>query len=207
MTIRLLANGNDVASLDILALFNCLRVNTMRQEEIAAIKDKVPQGLTMLISFLAFRPPQYSADSLKTAAVSRFALFIDKNGMDAIKIWSEVFPTHAGKVQAAWQKMEPSWQILRDFRNRAGFHADNPAKFFGARHQLRRDWPKVQVALEEFKNLFDFFLKAEATELRSELAPALDSLLDELEKKHDSKFQRDQFKAYLMIADPTPILA
>src|SRR5258708_1930048 len=104
--------------LDILALFNCLRANTTRQEELVALKAQVPQGLVPLISFLAFRPSQYSADSLKTVAVSWFALFIDKNGMDAIKVWSQVFPAHANKVQAAWKKMESSWQILRTFRNR-----------------------------------------------------------------------------------------
>jgi len=76
-------------------------------------------------------------------------------------------------------------------------------RFFAARNQLRKDWTKVQSALDEFKKLFDFFLKAEVAELGAELGPALDSLLDELEKKQGSKFQRDQFKAYLMIADPT----
>jgi hypothetical protein len=175
----------------------------MRQEELAAIKNQVPQGLVPLISFLAFRPPQYSADSLKTVAVSWFALFIDKNGMDAINVWSQVFPAHASKVQAAWKKMESSWQILRTFRNRAGFHADEPMKFFAARHQRRKEWPRVQAVLDEFKKLFDFFLKTEGTELGAELESALDSLLDELEKKRGSKFQRAQFKAYLMIVDPT----
>lgn len=191
--------------LDILGLFNCLPANTTRQEELAAVKGQVPQGLVPLVSFLAFRPSQYSADSLKTVAVSWFALFIDKNGMDAIKLWSQVFPAHAGEVRAAWKKMESSWQILRTFRNSAGFHADKPMRFFGARHQLRKEWQKVQAALDEFKKLFDFFLKAEATELGAELGPALDSLLDELEKKDGTKFQREQFKAYLMIADPTAL--
>jgi hypothetical protein len=191
---------------DILALFNCLRANTTREEEMTAVKDQVPQGLVPLISFLAFRPSRFSADSLRTVAVSWFALFIDKNGMDAIKVWSQVFPGHANKVHTAWRKMEPSWQILRTFRNRAGFHADKPMKFFAARHQLRKEWPKVQSALDEFKKLFDFFLKAEGTELGTELAPALDLLLDELEKKHGSTFQREQFKAYLMIADPTALV-
>jgi hypothetical protein len=192
--------------LDILALFNCLRANTTQQEELVALKAQVPQGLVPLISFLAFRPSQYSADSLKTVAVSWFALFIDKNGMDAIKVWSQVFPAHANKVQAAWKKMESSWQILRTFRNRAGFHADKPMKFFAARLQLRKEWPKVQAALDEFKKLFDFFLKIEGTDLDTELGPALDSLLDDLEKKQGTKFQREQFKAYLMIADPTALV-
>src|SRR5258708_37956601 len=133
--------------LDILGLFNCLRANRMRQDELAAVKAQVPQGLVPLISFLAFRPPQYSADSLKTVAVSWFALFIDKNGMDAIKVWSQVFPAHASKVQAAWKKMESSWQILRTFRNRAGFHSDEPMKFFASWLQLRKDRVKELAAM------------------------------------------------------------
>jgi hypothetical protein len=192
--------------LDILALFNCLRANTLRQEELVALKAQVPQGLNPLISFLAFRPSQFAADSLKTVAVSWFALFIDRNAMDAIKVWSQVFPAHAAKAQAAWKKMEPNWQILRTYRNRAGFHADSPMKFFEARHQLNKEWKNVQIALDEFKTLFDFFLKAEGTDLRTELEPALDSLLDEVEKKHGTKFQRAQFKAYLMIPDPTALV-
>ena len=44
---------------------------------------------------------------------------------------------------------------------------------------------------------------AEGPALGAELAPALDLLLDELERKQGSRFQREQFKAYLMSADPT----
>lgn len=36
----------------------------------------------------------------------------------------------------------------------------------------------------------------------TELEPAVDSFLDDLEKEHsESKFQREQFKAYLMIPE------
>jgi len=60
---------------------------------------------------------------------------------------------------------------------------------------------QVYPTLEEFDKLFKFLLKAEATELKDELEPAVDSLLDDLEKKYGVKYQRDQFKAYLMIPD------
>jgi hypothetical protein len=188
--------------LDILALYNCLRAIPMNQDELFAAKKAVPQGLVPLVGFLAFRPPKFSADSLKTVALSWFALFIDKNGMDVIDLWCEVFPKHATKTRAAWKRMEPAWQILRDFRNQVGFHADSPIRFFGARHKVRKDWTTVEAALKEFHSLFYFFLNAEAAEIGAELEPALESLLDELEKLHGgAKFQREQFKAYLMLAD------
>jgi hypothetical protein len=188
--------------LDILALYSQLRATPMSQDQLFAAKKTVPQGLAPLVGFLAFRPPKFSADSLKTVALSWFALFIDKNGMDVIDLWCEVFPKHATKTRAAWRRMEPAWQLLRDFRNQVGFHADSPIRFFGARYKVLKDWPIVEAALKEFETLFNFFLKAEATELSAELEPALDSLLDELERLHGgAKFQREQFKSYLMLAD------
>src|SRR6478672_7820718 len=83
-----------VEFLDLLALFNCLRANKMRQEEMMAARQQAASGLVPLLSFLNFRPSPFVADSLKTVVVSWFGLFIDKNGMDAIKLWCEVFPQH-----------------------------------------------------------------------------------------------------------------
>lgn len=147
-----------------------------------------------------FRSAGDMAGSLRTVLLSWFALFVDKNGMDVIKLWKEVFPQHAKRVQDAWAKMEPTWPVLREFRNRAGFHADRPLKFFGARHRLRSEIKQAEVAMAEFEKLFKFFLKAEETEL-PELGKELDSLLDELEKKHRSAFKRVEFKTYMMIPD------
>ncbi|MGD0222617.1 MAG: hypothetical protein ABSF71_09770 [Terriglobia bacterium] len=147
-----------------------------------------------------FRLAGHMADSLRTVLLSWFALFVDKNGLDVIKLWKEVFPHHAKRVQEAWTKMEPTWPVLRDFRNRAGFHADKPLKFFGARHGLRSEIKQVEAAMVEFEKLFKFFLKAEEKEL-PELGKELDSLLDELEKKHSSAYKRGEFKAYMMIPD------
>jgi hypothetical protein len=145
-----------------------------------------------------FRSANDIAGSLRTVLVSWFALFVDKNGMDVIKLWKEVFPQHAQRVQEAWAKMQPSWPVLREFRNRAGFHADEPPKFFGARHRLRSNIKQVEAAMVEFEKLFKFFLNAEGNEL-PELEKELDSLLDDLEKKQGGVFKRGAFKAYMMI--------
>ena len=64
-------------------------------------------------------------------------------------MWKEIYPHHAKRVQDTWAKMEPTWPILRDFRNRTGFHADKPYRFFGARHALRKDIRKVEAAIAD----------------------------------------------------------
>lgn len=69
------------------------------------------------------------------------------------------------------------------FRDRAGFHADKPLAFFGARWEILVQQQTVQAALEEFEQLFKVLLKAEVVEL-PDLEDALDCLLDELERDH-----------------------
>lgn len=189
--------------LDLIALFNVLRKNHLGQSEMQEQKSKCAAGLAPLLSFLAFRPSSFVADSLKTVLISWFALFIDKNGMDVIKLWCEVFPAHAVRTKAAWKRMEPAWEIIREFRNRAGFHADTPLKFFDARYRLQQEWSTVSVGLDEFKRLLDFFMiTAEQKELGDELDSAVDSFLNEIEKRHGgAKFKRDQFKSYVMIRE------
>jgi len=177
--------------LDLIALRNSLR-----DPQLASSKVPLP-------SFPPLRPPIFVSDSVRTVVLSWFCLFIDKSkdGLNVIDLWSAVFPQHATRAQAAWKRMEPAWGTLRDFRNRAGFHADSPLRFFGARHKLRLHGAKVELAIKEFEQLFKFFLKAEGKEL-PELEGALDSLLDDLEKEHSgATFQREQFKAYLLIPD------
>jgi len=146
------------------------------------------------------RPPQFMADSVRTVVLSWFALFVDKNGLDVTKLWIELFPKHATRVREAWARMEPVWQTIREFRDRAGFHADTPKKFFAARYRIRADNKKLDAALKEFANLLEFFLKAEAQEL-PDLETALDALLNDLEKEHGAIYKREQFKAYLMIRE------
>lgn len=146
----------------------------------------------------SFRPPLFASDSIRTVVLSWFALFIDKNGMDVTKLWIELFPHYKSKVEEARVRMAPAWDAIREFRDSAGFHADSPRKYFGARHRIKRESQQIDDAVKEFESLFKFFLKAESAEL-PDLEDALDSLVDELERAHDQPYQREQFKAYLMI--------
>jgi hypothetical protein len=183
------------------------RVKAIEFLDLLALRQSLrdPQLANMnvpLPSFPSGRPAVFVSDSIRTVILSWFCVFIDKSkdGMDVIKLWSTMFPDHADRIEAAWKRIEPAWEVLREFRDRAGFHADKPVKFFGARRRLRSEWRPLEAALLEFEKLFKFLLSVEAKEL-PDLEEALDGLLDELEKAHGAPYKREQFKAYLMIPD------
>ncbi len=137
---------------------------------------------------------------LRTVLLSWMALFIDKSkdGMDVIPMWRELFPQLSTDIDEAWKQMEPAWETIRTFRDRAGFHADKPTKFFGARSGVIADHAAVTKALEEFEKLQRKILKAEGSTL-PDLETVLDALLDELEMGENYKYKRAEFKRYLMI--------
>jgi hypothetical protein len=91
------------------------------------------------------------ADSLRTVLLSWMAIFIDKTkrGLNVIQLWKEVFPNHKVQIDQVWSRIEPAWEVLRLFRNKAGFHADKPLEFFTARRQILNHQPQITAALEE----------------------------------------------------------
>jgi len=96
--------------------------------------------------------------------------------------------------------MEPAWDFIRTFRDRAGFHADKPLLFLRARNGIIANLPVVTNALEEFEKLQREILNSEGGTL-PDLEIALDELLDELERADKHRYKRQQFKSYLMIPD------
>jgi len=148
------------------------------------------------------RQPKDFADSLNTVLISWFALFVDRNGMNVIKLWKELFPDRKDEIQRSWQRMEPAWQVIRKFRNKAGFHADKPRAFFNARSEKSKNQEMISNALAEFQTLQQSILNAEQTEL-PDFPAAVDAFLDEEESKGHTK-NRAGFKRYLMIADSKP---
>jgi len=140
------------------------------------------------------------SDSLRTVQLSWLAVFIDqsKDGMDVIKLWKELFPKHRTQIEQAWARMEPTWVVLRNFRDKAGFHADKPRAFFKARTEIIRQEKIVEATLEEFDRLFTMLLKVETTEL-PDLESVVDDLLNELEADQSCRYNRDEFKRYLML--------
>lgn len=136
--------------------------------------------------------------SMRTVILSWFALFIDKNGMNVIELWRELFPTHKSKIDEVWSEIEPVWAVVRTFRDRAGFHADKPRLFFAARAGVVGRVEETTVAIEKFKGLFKKLLRAEKTEL-PELSSVVDEFLDELDKNGVQYGKpRDLFKRHYM---------
>lgn len=147
----------------------------------------------------AHRRPKDFQDSLRTPLLSWFALFVDKNGMNVIELWKKLFPARSAEIDTAWNGMKPAWEILRTFRNKAGFHADDPVPFFNARREILSHQALIDEALGEFQKLQTAILKDESTEL-PDFPRAVDEFLDELESLHGhSGYNHEEFKRYLMI--------
>jgi hypothetical protein len=175
------------------------RVKAIEFLDIVTIRQGLKFG-TLIPPNPVGRTPADFSESLRTVQLSWFAIFIDKSkdGMDVIALWKELFPLHKAQIEETWNRIEPTWPILRQFRDRAGFHADKAAKFFNARSEIEKQLKAVTVAAKEFEKLFRMLLKAESAEL-PELEKALDSLLDELEESDKPrKYYRQEFKRHFM---------
>jgi hypothetical protein len=174
------------------------RVKAIEFLDLSAIRQGVQNS-----QFLPYTPvgrtgPDF-ADSLRTVLLSWMAIFIDKTkgGLNVIDLWKEVFPKHKAEIDQVWNDIKPSWEILRQFRNKAGFHADKPIEFFKARQEISLHYHTITAALVQFQQLFTMLLKAEATELL-DLENVVDDLLGELEVNQSSVYDRNEFKRYLM---------
>jgi hypothetical protein len=182
---------------DALRRYLVFRVKTIEMLDIGVVRQTALAG-NLSVPNPAGRFPKDFADSLRTPHLSWFALLIDKNGMDAIKLWSELFPKHSKEITETWARIKPAWEIIRAFRNRAGFHADKPRAFFKARHAVIANHQMVGAALQDFRTLFIKILHAEATEL-PDFAKEADEFLDEMEAETHSNYNRAELKRYLMI--------
>ena len=96
------------------------------------------------------RPPKFTAQSVRTIILSYFSLFVDTNGLNVIDLWKQLFPQHREHVEEVWARIEPTWDTVREFRDRAGFHADKPIRFFNARVKIEAQSDAIEAALKEF---------------------------------------------------------
>ena len=158
------------------------RVKVVEFLDLGAMRQKLLRGNLSVPNPVGRKPSDF-ADSLRTVQLSWFALLIDKNGMDA---------------EETWDRIKSAWEIIRSFRDRAGFHADKPRAFFKARHEVIAQTQKVGEALDDFQKLFRTILHAEATEL-PDFPQAVDEFLDDMEKDVGAPFNRKEFKRYLII--------
>jgi len=94
--------------------------------------------------------------------------------------------------------MRPGLDVIRKFRDKAGFHADHPAGFFAARYELLADQTAL-VTANLFLDLFIRIVQLETVEL-PDLGSTLEELLDDLDRQHPERLaNRQVFRSYLMM--------
>jgi hypothetical protein len=133
------------------------------------------------------------ASSMRVVAVSWWVTFVDKNALNVFDLWRELFPKHKAKINKLWKQIEPTWQVLVDYRNRCGFHADTPMRYFGAKAALLDNGKQVTKDIQDFITLSVLLIRAEEKEL-PDLASATEELLLNVELKFGYGVNRSAFR-------------
>jgi hypothetical protein len=120
------------------------------------------------------------ASSMRTVAISWLATFVDqsRDGMNVFDLWRRLFPKHKDEIDRVWAQLEPQLELIKNFRDRVGFHADTPLKYFAARDKIRGKNPELQAAMDSFINLEIALYKYEDEELPDFVSAAEELLLD-----------------------------
>lgn len=66
------------------------------------------------------------AMSLRTAVLSWLCTVVDqtRGGLDVFDVWLQLFPNERLEIQKVRAEVMPHWEILKQFRDKCGFHAD-----------------------------------------------------------------------------------
>ena len=138
------------------------------------------------------------ADTLRTVLLSWYMTLVDKNGLDVFPLWLELFPKHRKRIENLRNETDPQLNILREFRDRVGFHGDTPGKYFNARKKLKMSHADISAALQKFLDLAVFLAKREEKEL-SDFVPEAESLFLDLELEFGLKIKRQWMKKNLVL--------
>jgi hypothetical protein len=140
------------------------------------------------------------ASSMRTVAISWLATFVDqsRNGMNIFDIWRRLFPKHKDEIDKVWAQLRPQLDLIRNFRDRVGFHADTPLRYFAARDKIRGKNLELQAAMDGFMRLEIALYKCEEEELPDFVSAAEELLLD-VELQLDITVDREWFKDALIL--------
>jgi hypothetical protein len=143
---------------------------------------------------------QMFAGSLRTVLISWLATIVDqtRDGMNVFDLWRRLFPKHKKEIDRVWKQFEPQMELIKNFRDRVGFHADTPFKFFEARDNIRGPNPKLEEAMQSFLNLQILMFRHEDEELPGFVSAAEELLLD-IELGLKISIDREWFRRALII--------
>jgi hypothetical protein len=124
---------------------------------------------------------QHFAGTVRTAYLSWYCTIVDRSngGLDAFKLWHELFPKHRARIDRARDEVKPHWGALQNFRNECGFHAGTPQKWLSAKSAVL-DNPQIVNAAMSFLDLAKFLISKEEEEL-TDFVPEVETLLLDFE--------------------------
>jgi hypothetical protein len=103
--------------------------------------------------------------------------------LNVFNIWSELFPNHREEIERVRAEVEPHWEVLRNFRDKCGFHADTPRNYFLAKQKMLENSSQVAKAVQHFLDLAKLLIVREEEELPDFVPEVENFLLDfELEE-------------------------
>jgi hypothetical protein len=140
------------------------------------------------------------AESVRTVLLSWYCTIVDstQGGLNVFNIWRELFPNHRDEIERVRLEIEPHWEILRSFRDKCGFHADTPQKYFLAKQKMLNK-PQVAKAVQDFLDLAVLLIKREEEEL-PDFVPEVESFLLDFELGEGNMgIRRDALKKLLIL--------
>lgn len=141
------------------------------------------------------------AESVRTALISWYCTLVDRTagGLNVFNVWHELFPNHRDEIERVRQEVEPHWEVLKNFRDKCGFHADTPRNYFLAKQKMLDNSSQVAKAVQDFLDLAKRLINSEEAEL-SDFVPEVETFcLDfELEEGHRG-VNRDALKKLLIL--------
>jgi hypothetical protein len=139
------------------------------------------------------------SNSVRIASISWFCTVVDctGGGLNAFDVWLQLFPRHQREIEAVRSEVDTDLGVLREFRDRCGFHADTPKKYWRARHGIVGK-PQLEEALQKFVSLATFLIKNESEEL-PEFSHEVEEFLLEYESEFKTTVNRESFKRMLIL--------
>jgi hypothetical protein len=140
------------------------------------------------------------AGSVRTALLSWYCTIVDRTagGLNIFNVWRELFPNHREEIERVRAEVEPHWEVLRNFRDKCGFHADTPRNYFLAKQRILNN-PKVAKAVQYFLDLAKLLISREEVEL-PDFVPEVETCLLDFELEEGNRgINRNALKKLLIL--------
>jgi hypothetical protein len=145
------------------------------------------------------------AESVRTALLSWYCTIVDRTqgGLNIFNVWRELFPNHRQEIERVREEVEEDWEILRQFRDKCGFHADTPRNYFLAKQNLLDNSKRVATAVQHFLDLAMLLVKREEAEL-PDFVPEVESFVLDFELEEGNRgINRNALKKLLILPSST----